>query len=70
MLGPNNARKAWLAAAAALVGYLTGVLDPTAIGLAAFAGVTTVQWLGAVGTVLASFGLVYAVPNKPPDLGP
>lgn len=62
------AAKAYLAAVGALIGYLMGVIDPAAIGLDAFAQVTTVQWLGALTTVLASFGIVWGVPNRNPDL--
>jgi hypothetical protein len=63
-LGFKAALKAYLAATGAVVAYFTGVLDPTALGLEAFADVTTVQWLGAVTTALATFGITWAVPNK------
>jgi hypothetical protein len=68
IMGFSSAAKAWLGAAAALAGFLIGVLDPQAVGLAAFVKVTTVQWLGAFLTVLGSWGIVYAVPNRPEPL--
>lgn len=58
------AAKAYLAAIGALCAYFMGVLDPTALGLAAFADVTTVQWIGAITATLASFGVVWGVPNR------
>jgi len=58
------AAKAYLAALGALCAYFMGVLDPAALGLDAFAEVTTVQWLGAVTATLASFGVVWGVPNR------
>lgn len=57
------AAKAWLAAAGALGAYLLGVLDPDALGMGAFATVTTSQWVGAAVAVLGTFGITYAVPN-------
>lgn len=59
--------KAVLAGIGALAGYLIGVLDPQALGMSAFANVTTVQWLGAVLTVLGTYGITWAVPNKTGD---
>lgn len=59
-----SAAKAYLAAIGAMAGYLMGVIDPTAVGLGAFATVTTTQWLGAVTTVLGTFGVVWAIPNR------
>lgn len=56
--------KAVAAGLGALAAYLIGVLDPNAIGLSAFAGVTTVQWLGAVLAVLATYGITWGVSNR------
>lgn len=58
------AMKAYLAAVGAAAAYLMGVLDPNAVGLAAFATVTTTQWMGLVTAVLGTFGVVWAVPNR------
>lgn len=66
LIGFGETAKAWLAGVGAVAGYFIGVLDPTALGLDAFAQVTTVQWLGAVTTALATFGIVWAVPNRQP----
>jgi len=51
--------KAVAAGAVSLAGYLAGVI-PAAGG---FGDVTTVQWLGAVVVLGATFGVVYRVPN-------
>ena len=59
-----SAAKAYLAALGAAAAYFIGVLDPNSIGLSAFAQVTTVQWLGLVTTVLATFGVVWGIPNR------
>lgn len=56
--------KAILAGVGALAGYLIGVLDPTALGADAFATVTTTQWVGAVLSVLAAYGITWSVPNR------
>jgi hypothetical protein len=60
----KRSAKAWLASLGAAATYFIGVLDPTALGLSAFASVTTVQWLGAITGVLAVFGVTWAVPNR------
>lgn len=57
------AAKAYLAAAGAVAAFFIGVLDPNAIGLSAFAQVTTVQWLAALTVALGAFGITWSVPN-------
>lgn len=52
--------KALAGAVVAGAGYLMGVLPEQAT----LADVTTVQWLGLMVSVLGTFGIVYAIPNR------
>ncbi len=53
--------KAVASAIVTVAAYLVGVI-PAEGG---FGDVSTVQWLGAVVALAGSFGVTYAVPNKP-----
>jgi hypothetical protein len=53
----KNTLKAWSATILAAVGWTYVVIDSPQ------PGVTGTEWLGLVVALLASFGVVYAVPN-------
>ncbi len=54
----KNTLKAWSATVLALVGWVYVVQD------SAPTGVTGKEWTGLAVALLASFGVVYVVPNK------
>lgn len=48
-----------------LAAYLIGVIPAEG----SFTDVSVIQWLGAVIAVASAYGITYAVPNRPRELG-
>jgi hypothetical protein len=59
--------KAIAGGVAAGLSYLIGVVSAEANIGEAFSSMTAIQWFGLALSIMAVYGVVYAVPNKPPQ---